>query len=230
MMKQPKKARAGPTNIAIVGAGGIGSALTNLLVRSLHDGGLARKIGGTRITLFDSDIVEQRNTLFQLFRHQDVGKKKVECLKGALSGFEGRLLEIIAIPHDVRSPDDLENQDIVLVCVDSSHGRSATHSSGSEWADLRCSGDGFIALDHRVEEATLELLTAEQEPASCQLEGAIESGNLQMGFVAAAAWGAQWAIQSLRAMAGEENAQPPRPGSSSITFGNLGFLPLKEGV
>ena len=40
MMKQPKKARAGPTNIAIVGAGGIGSALTNLLVRSLHDGGL----------------------------------------------------------------------------------------------------------------------------------------------------------------------------------------------
>ena len=73
-MKQPKKARAGPTNIAIVGAGGIGSALTNLLVRSLHDGGLARKIGGTRITLFDSDIVEQRNTLFQLFRHQDVGQ------------------------------------------------------------------------------------------------------------------------------------------------------------
>ena len=76
----------------------------------------------------------------------------------------------------------------------------------------------------------MELLTAEQEPASCQLEGAIESGNLQMGFVAAAAWGAQWAIQSLRVMAGEENAQPPRPRSSSITFGNLGFLPLKEGV
>ena len=228
MMKQATKARAGPTNIAIVGAGGIGSALTHLLVRSLHDGELVRKIGGTSIALFDSDVVEQRNTLFQLFCHQDVGKKKVECLKDSLSEFEGDLLEIQAIPEDVRSPGDLADQDLVLVCVDSSLGRSATHSSGSEWADLRCSGDGFIALDHRVERETLELLTAEQEPASCQLEGAIESGNLQMGYAAAAAWGAQWAIQTLRKTLGEENAQPPRPGSSSITFGHLGFLPLKE--
>ena len=121
-MKQATKARAGPTNIAIVGAGGIGSALTHLLVRSLHDGELVRKIGGTNIALFDSDVVEQRNTLFQLFCHQDVGKKKVECLKESLSEFEGDLLEIQAIAEDIRSPGDLANQDLVLVCVDSSLG------------------------------------------------------------------------------------------------------------
>jgi hypothetical protein len=221
---------AQPAKIAVVGAGGIGSMLVPLLVRSLQGGGLVRKLGGVRITLFDSDCVEGRNTLFQNFVQGDIGKKKVNSLKGALAGFENDFLEIVAITEDVRSPGDLGDQDLVVVCVDSSQARSTIHASKFiKWADLRCSGDGYIALDHSVDAATLTHLTGHQEPASCQLEGAIESGNLQMGFVAVAAWGAQWAIQSLRGMAGEENAKTPRPGSSSITFGTLGFLPLAGG-
>ncbi len=215
--------------IAVVGAGGIGSMLVPMLVRSLHDGKMVRKLGGVRITLFDSDCVESRNTLFQGFVKDDIGRKKVHSLKRALSCFENDLLEIVAIAEDVRNPIDMGDQDMVVVCVDSSQARSAVHASKSKWADLRCSGDGFIALDDSVEEGTRSELTGHQEPASCQLDGAIETGNLQMGFAAAAAWGAQWAIQSLREMAGEENAKTPRPGSSSITFGTLGFLPLAGG-
>ncbi len=203
--------------------------LVPLLVRSLHDGGLVRKLGRVRITLFDSDQVEARNTLFQNFVQDDIGKKKVDSLKAALSCFENDFLEIVAIAEDVRSPSDIEVQDLVVVCVDSSQARSAVHASKSKWADLRCSGDGYIALDHSVDATTRSDLTGQQEPASCQLDGAIESGNLQMGFAAVAAWGAQWAIQSLREMAGEENVKTPRPGSSSITFGTLGFLPLEGG-
>lgn len=229
MTKQAIQTTLRTTKLAVVGAGGIGSTLVPLLVRSLHDGDLVRKLGGARITLFDSDHVESRNTLFQNFVQDDIGKKKVDSLKESLSCFENEFLEIVAIAEDVRSPSDMGDQDLIVVCVDSSVARSAVHASKSKWADLRCSGDGYIALDHSVDAATRSGLTGHQEPASCQLDGAIESGNLQMGFAAVAAWGAQWAIQSLREIAGEENAKTPRPGSSSITFGTLGFLPLAGG-
>ena len=102
------------------------------------------------------------------------------------------------------------------------------HSSSESWADIRCAGDGFIAIDHRVADSVVESLTTDQEPKSCQLEGALETGNVQMGFLASAAWGVQWVVQTLRQMAGEGNAMPPLPTSTSITFGTMGRLPLKE--
>ena len=57
------------------------------------------------------------------------------------------------------------------------------------------------------------------ESASCQLEGAVETGNIQFGFALAAAHGAQWIIQWLR------NSLVPASRTYTI---HMGELPLPE--
>ena len=90
--------------------------------------------------------------------------------------------------------------------------------------DLRCLGDGYIAIDNTVDTSIVSQLTPNQESQSCQFEGAIESGNIQFGYMSAAAHGAQWVIQSLRIISGEDNAQRPLPQISNITFGTAARL------
>ena len=224
------------TNIAIVGMGGIGSHLLGALAAALHKGPLSESLGGVRFHIFDSDLVDESNTMHQRFAPSDVGRHKVEAMREALSPFTGGSLEIEAHPLDIRSSNDsdeypmicFEESALVVVCVDSTEARRIAHSHRSPWLDLRCMGDGFVAIDYRVEDETIGLLTIDQPPKSCQLEGAIETGNIQFGYFAAAAHGAQWAIQMLRSMAGERGAMAPMPASTSITFGTLGRLPTKE--
>jgi hypothetical protein len=128
----------------------------------------------------------------------------------------------------VREPSDIEPSDLVVVAVDSTVARRVVHKSTEIWLDLRCSGDGYIAIDHRVGGGTVESLTVDQPPKSCQLHGSIANGNIQFGYLAAAAHGAQWVLQSLRGIAGEEESMQPFPQSSSISFGTLGRLGLEQ--
>ena len=100
--------------------------------------------------------------------------------------------------------------------------RMAVHKRGGIWLDLRCVGDNYIALDSRMASAEVKGLTDQsQTPGSCQMEGAIASGNIQFGHLAAAAHGAQWVVQGMRALAGNESSLLPLTRSSSITFGTL---------
>ena len=108
-----------------------------------------------------------------------------------------------------------------MVAVDSHEARLAVHSNGGLWLDLRCRGDGFIALDFRVGEDEVSEMTPRQQSASCQLDGAIVTGNIQFGHVVAAAHGAQWVVQCLRALVGGEMAMPPLPQAANITLGTL---------
>ena len=57
------------------------------------------------------------------------------------------------------------------------------------------------------------------ESASCQLEGAVETGNIQFGFAEAASHGAQWVIQWLR------GAKVPPSRTYTI---HMGDLPLPQ--
>ena len=208
--------------IAIVGAGGIGSNLVWTLVPAIHRGRLIESIGRIKVRLFDSDVVSVSNISHQRFSILDVGRPKVESLRDSLSEFESSLLTIEACVWDVRDPADLGNPGMVIVGVDSPPARLAVHKTRGPWLDLRCVGDNFIALDSRMGSESVGNLTDEMQPTgSCQMEGAIESGNIQFGHVAAAAHGAQWAVQELRRLAGHERAMPPLPKSSSITFGTL---------
>ena len=208
--------------IALVGAGGIGSNLAWALVPAIHRGALVESIGPVRVQIFDSDMVSEANLSHQRFSKSDVGRPKVECVRDALSDFQSENLSIEACVWDVRSPEDLGSTDLTVVGVDSSVARSVVHKRGGTWLDLRCAGDNYIALDCRMNPAEVERLTdPSQLPGSCQMEGALDSGNIQFGHLAAAAHGAQWLVQSMRAMAGNEGPLLPLTRSSSITFGTL---------
>ncbi len=208
--------------IALVGAGGIGSNLAWALVPAIHRGVLVESLGPVKVRVYDSDKVSESNLSHQSFSRSDVGRPKAECLREALSEYEGELLSIEACPWDIRSSEDIGSPDLIVVGVDSSPARLAVHAMGVPWLDLRCAGDNYIALDSRMDPAEVDRLTDEgQSPGSCQMDGAIASGNIQFGHLAAAAHGAQWVVQSMRANAGHEGSMPPSPKASSITFGTL---------
>ncbi len=65
-------------NIAIIGAGTLGSALAYLI---------AKKRIAKNLSIFDSDKVEEKNTTNQIYSPKDVGKFKVEVLESMLSDY-----------------------------------------------------------------------------------------------------------------------------------------------
>ena len=65
-------------------------------------------------------------------------------------------------------------------------------------------------------------MTPDHEPKSCQIEGALENGNLEFGFAVAAAFGAQWVIQTLR------KQEPPGQSMGSLTYGAFNFPTVGE--
>ena len=214
--------------ITIIGAGGIGSNLLCTLVPAIHRGGLVEGLGEVVVRIHDSDRVSEDNLAHQRFLPSQVGRHKVEAVCAALTEFENDRLRIAPVPTDVREPGDIGPSDLVVVAVDSPGARRVVHATAERWLDLRCSGDGYIAIDHRVDSGTVESLTADQPPKSCQLEGSTANGNIQFGYLAAAAHGAQWLLQSLRGIACEEGAMQPLPQSASISFGTLGRLILEQ--
>ena len=217
-------------SIAIVGVGGIGSNLASLIVPSLSQGNLSQRFSKININLYDSDKVEEANIFHQRFYHSNISETKVLATKKNLASFENDKLEIIAYEKDVRVRKDIEDNNLIVVCVDSSEARMIVHSTDCIWLDLRCRGDNFMAIDHTVTKSDIDKVTDQnQEPGSCQYEGAVDSGNIQFGFINAASFGCQWIIQNLRTINMEKNVIIPFPRSESITFGTLGKFEKKTG-
>jgi hypothetical protein len=217
-------------SIAIVGVGGIGSNLASLIVPSLSQGNLSQRFTKININLYDSDKVEEANIFHQRFNHSNISETKVMATKKNLASFEHDKLEIIAHEKDVRVRKDIEDNNLIVVCVDSSDARIVVHSTDCIWLDLRCRGDNFMAIDHTVTKSDINKVTDQnQQPGSCQYEGAVDSGNIQFGFINAASFGCQWIIQNLRTINMEKNVIIPFPRSESITFGTLGKFEKKTG-
>ena len=72
-MNSPASAQNTPQRVLLVGAGGIGSHLTDLLCRGLHGHALD-------LTLMDGDVVEERNLAHQRFQPNDIGRAKADVL------------------------------------------------------------------------------------------------------------------------------------------------------
>ena len=212
--------------IAIIGAGGIGSNLLNALVPALHRGDLLESLGKVRIRVYDSDRVAESNLAHQKFSYDDVGSYKVRAIEQSLSQFTNDRLRLEACPWDIRESSDIIPADLTIVAVDSADARRVVHSNDTIFLDLRCLGDSFIALDTSVDSDFVTNMTPDQLSQSCQYDGAIESGNIQFGYLIAAAHGAQWTLQSLRWWVGQDQAMPPPPQSASITLGTLGRMPV----
>lgn len=217
-------------NIAIVGVGGIGSNLASLIVPSLSQGDLSQRFSKININLYDSDEVEEENIFHQRFNQSNIGETKVLATKKNLSSFEHDKLEIVPHGMDVRKKEDIEDNNLIVVCVDSSDARIVVHSTNSKWLDLRCRGDNFMSIDYTTKKNVIKSITdIDQKPGSCQYKGALESGNIQFGFMYAASFGAQWVIQNLRGENEGNNVLVPYPRSESITFGTLGNFEKEEG-
>jgi len=213
--------------ITIVGAGGIGSNLLPHLARALSAGELIENIGPVRIRIIDGDEVEEGNLQHQNFTINDVNSFKTDSIVNPLKHLESQFLRIESITENVRDPMYIVDSDLVIVAVDSMLVRRLVHRYADYWLDLRCQGDGYIALDYRIDPVDVTKLTPlDSESASCQLPGAIESGNIQYGHLIAGAHGSQWAIQFLRIIAGEVTASLPSPQTANISFGTLGRFEL----
>jgi len=214
--------------IAIIGAGGIGGHLCSVLVPALHRGELLESTKRITVRVYDSDEVTKGNLAHQRFDYNDVGMHKVTAIERSLCQFTGDRLRLVACPWDVRDASDMTPADLIVVAVDSAVARRVAHSSGTTFLDLRCLGDGYIAFDSSVDPDFVTSMTPDQPARSCQHEDAISSGNIEFGFLIAAAHGAQWVLQSLRWMTGQTLALPPYAQTANITFGTLSRLPEAE--
>ena len=70
--------------VLIVGVGGIGGALTELVARAAAFSNLASEINPIEISLMDADLVEKHNLPHQRFSTRDIGRPKVEALANQL--------------------------------------------------------------------------------------------------------------------------------------------------
>jgi len=202
---------AKPLDMLVVGAGGIGSQVLELLTAALRRVNLI----GT-ITVMDGDIVEAGNLGHQRYTANDIGRPKVTCLAQRLDD-EKSGVRVVPDDHNLRSADQLTGYDLVMVCVDRPEPRRLVHALDVPWVDVRCSGDGWVVLSSASPPALLERMTPDHPPKSCQVDGALDSGNLEFGFAVAAAHGAQWALQTWR-------GQPSVPQTmGSLTYGTLRF-------
>jgi hypothetical protein len=197
--------------VLIVGCGGIGSNVVDALYRACHALQLQ-----CIINVMDSDIVSSTNLGHQRFQSTDVGQTKVSVLERRYSEEESPV-NVIGIEDDLIDKEQLTGYDFIIVAVDRPEPRRMVHQQEAPWIDLRCSGDGFMVLTYQTNKNLVEAMTPNHPPKSCQLEGALDIGNIEFGFLISAAHGAQWALQHLRGFSG------PHESIGSITSGSFQF-------
>ena len=200
--------------ILIVGAGGIGGLTFDLVVPALE------KVGQKcSITIMDGDTVEASNLGHQRFSSADIGSFKTTSLVQKYESFKN--VNCASDTENLRVKEQLQNFDYIIIGVDRPHPRRLVHATDVPWIDLRSTGDGHVYFTNDSDPALVTMMTPDHEPASCQIAGAIAAGNIQFGYVNAAAAAATWLMGQLR------NQPPLRERMSSIMFGELKFPEVK---
>lgn len=200
--------------ILIVGAGGIGGLTFDLVVPALE------KVGQKcSITIMDGDTVEASNLGHQRFSSADIGFFKTTSLVQKYESFKN--VNCASDTENLRVKEQLQNFDYIIIGVDRPHPRRLVHATDVPWIDLRSTGDGHVYFTNDSDPALVTMMTPDHEPASCQIAGAIAAGNIQFGYVNAAAAAATWLMGQLR------NQPPLRERMSSIMFGELKFPEVK---
>jgi len=197
--------------IAVIGVGGIGTTLLELVIPALNRINL-----DAEITLMDGDVVEASNLGHQRFTQEQIGMYKVSALSSRHTERGGHV-KLIPITENLRTAEQLLGYDLVVVCVDRPEPRRLVHALDVPWIDLRCSGDGWMILSSDSDSNLVAQMTPDHQPMSCQVEGALDAGNLEFGFSVAGTFGAQWLVQNLRGRSG------PVQSMGSLTYGGFEF-------
>jgi len=214
------KDKSNKIKVLIVGLGGIGSQLTELIVPVV----CSMKSSEVELHLLDGDIVELDNILHQRFTIEDIGIAKVEAL---YERYRLQTTSVVAHNENLTNSGQLEGYDIIVVAVDRQEPRNLVHKSDGHWVDLRCQGDGWLLIDSDTNRSILDKIPNNKQPVGCQLPGAIENGNIQFGFAAVAALGAQWVIQKIRMVRGH-NSMTPKFSMGYLTHGQMKTSVLEE--
>ena len=206
--------------ILVVGLGGIGSQLTELVVPALNISQF-----NVELNFMDGDVVENNNLAHQRFSSEDEDSPKVEVLQQRYQRYEH--VKTIAHNNNLTSQSQLADYDIIVVAVDRQEPRNLVHGSDAHWVDLRCQGDGWLLIDSDTNRSIVSSIPNNKQPVGCQLPGAIESGNIEFGFAAVAALGAQWVMQKIRMLAGH-NSKTPKFSMGYLTHGQMKTSALEE--
>ncbi len=181
--------------IAIIGAGGIGSFLIGELERLAENDQLAN----IHFTVFDGDIVEHKNLKYQNFVEKDIGKNKAQAMLGKCVFLDMVVNKVFA------NAKDLTGFDAVVSCVDSSDWRKemfkVLEPKGTMWIDLRSEGRA-IAAYMKSKKNTLETMLATlpdtRERGSCQNAFELENNVVQIGNRIVAMIGVQMILNYTR--------------------------------
>ena len=201
-------------NVLIVGLGGIGSNLLELVVPAL-DGVNWIQISQSWMMMLSITIIWDTNDLLLV-----------------MSGNLRWMSYPVDLVHSkcCNSTDCSETNlqvttrgyDVIVVAVDSMAPRQIVHSSKVDWLDLRCQGDGYIVIDNLTSSQLVKSIPGNDSATSCQIVGAINHQNIEFGFSLCATIGAQWLLQKIRQSHGHKSNTPSfRMGS--ITNGELGL-------
>ncbi len=95
------------TRIHIIGCGSVGSTVAENLARC----------GVKNMTLYDFDVVEPHNIVNQMFRQQDIGKKKTEALLDILTDINPELRDSVKLESAGWNGKILSGY--IFLCVDS---------------------------------------------------------------------------------------------------------------
>lgn len=115
--------------IIVVGCGGVGSVLSELLVRG----------GFLNLVLVDNDIIDETNLQRQIFFEADIGKTKSKALKDYLRiiNTNSRIECIVDIVDYKYSDDIFRNADLILDCTDNFAARKLINDycekNGKDW-------------------------------------------------------------------------------------------------
>ena len=219
-MTMGPKDKSDKIKILVVGLGGIGSQLTELIVPALDISGL-----NVELNLMDNDVVDERNLAHQRFSSEDENSPKVEVLHQRYQRYDN--VKTIAHNNNLTTQSQLEGYDIIVVAVDRQEPRNLVHKSDAHWVDMRCQGDGWLLIDSDTNKSILDKIPNNKQPVGCQLPGAIESGNIEFGFAAVAALGAQWVMQKLRIINGHQS-RTPKFSMGYLTHGQMKTSVLEE--
>ena len=160
----------------LIGAGGIGSFLIPLL----------DKVGIYDITVYDPDIVEEKNLTYQNFTKEDLDEKKVNAMS--------KRYNVNAQPYPVLTAGQLKGYDLVVCCADNLDIRRTMYNSKVKWLDLRAQARNAAMISHLEKPELYNVFTSGPDGSfSCQgdsWEGEPEGVNFMQ--VVIAGYGAQW--------------------------------------
>ena len=167
-------------NILIVGIGGIGSQLVQLIAI----------MGFSSIQMWDSDIIEDVNLSSTIFKEENIDIAKVKAARNMIRELNSSTM---IETNNCLFTNDADALPITVVCTDNMESRKIVYD---RWLALEDSRKLFI--DARMDSLSLQVITAtkendnymstwyndsEVEPALCTMKHTIFTGALAAGAI-----------------------------------------------